>query len=392
VLMSGFFTEHEAKDAIQNPEHLLSIVIDDDGLCLMDNPTHVTSHLSHHYFSSLLLSLSLLLLVPLCKFSSNIYKGQSTTMNLRITHGHYIFLLVVITVVVVGLSNTPAVDAWSPLHKSSTYRKISSLSSTTALQVGVAWNFNHEEQEEEHDYNNIVSSGFMMHRAQVCADSDSCSLEDAQTCLKELLHVQMQCIGSGVLSPSAVCDVGNVDVVADIVDKLRNKIQEESQRLVWVKSGMNIINIVLGVTIVSMILHGLVADPNVPVDSMTLTMIDNDPTRAVVPFLPIEWIWAVRDGYVPTLVSQWFQHGGLVVDSSSYDIKAAPLTPQEWIWTVQNGSFGHLLKENMKYGGLLVDMSYQSETIPLEAKELWWALNGGYLEDVFRHFFRNGGL
>lgn len=302
-------------------------------------------------------------------------------------HVQYFLLLLTVG----SLLSSPT-SAWSPLvDRSSTHRKISSFSSTTtALQVGVAWNLNDEN--EEQDYNNIASSGFMMHRAQVCAESDSCSLEEAQTCLKGLLYVQMQCIGSGVLSPSVVCNVETVDIVTDVVDKLRNKIQNESQRLVWVKTGMNVVNIVLGITIVSMILHGIAADPHVPVDSMALTIMENDPTRVVVPFLPMEWFWAVRDGYVPTMISQLLKHGGLVVDSTTYDIKAVPFTPQEWIWSVQDGSFGYLLEENMKYGALRVDSSYNSETIPLEAKEVWWALNGGYLEDMFRHFFRNGGL
>jgi hypothetical protein len=125
---------------------------------------------------------------------------------------------------------------------------------------------------------------------------------------------------------------------------------------------------------------------------MTFSMMENDPNRAVVPFLPMEWIWAARDGYLLTMVSQLFQHGGLVVDSSVYDVKAIPFTPQEWIWAVQNGSLGYLLEENIKYGALRVDPSYHSETIPLESKEVWWAVSGGYLDVVWRHYFRNGGL
>jgi hypothetical protein len=303
-------------------------------------------------------------------------------MKLRVTCALFLPLLAV------DLSSK-LVKALSPLVSSPSRNRIVSSFSDTALQVGVAWNLvDHGEE----DYSNVASSDFIMHRAQVCADSDSCSLEVSQTCLDELLHVQVQCIGSGVLSTSAVCNVENVDSVADVVAKLRYRIQEESRRLVWIKAGMNVANTILGVFIGSMILHGLAADPNVPVDSMTSALVEFDPNRGVVPFLPIEWLWAARDGYLPLMVSQWLQHGGLVVDSSTYDVKAVPFTPQEWIWAIQNGSFGHLLKENMMYGALRVDASYNSETIPLEFKELWWALNGGYLDDVVRHFFRNGGL
>lgn len=288
------------------------------------------------------------------------------------------------------------------------------MAKNTALYVGATWNL---EEEEEYDYSNIATSNVVMQHAQVCANSDSCSLEEAQTCLDELLHVQMQCIGSGVLSTTALCNIdnminledGTITTVADIVDKLRTKIQRESQRLVWVKTGMNLVNIILGIMVVSMILHGIVADPHVPVDNSNNNSIlsalsspsssggtiimDSDPNRAVVPFLPMEWIWAVRDGYLPLMMTQWFQHGGLVVDVTSYEFKAVPITPQEWIWSIRNGSFGRLLEENIRYGALKVDAaSYTSETIPLEAREWWWAITGGYGNDAMQHFYRNGGL
>lgn len=303
--------------------------------------------------------------------------------------------------------------AWVPsLPASRTASRTASRSSsfktkaTTALSVGATWNLN-DYTTTNNDYNeysnvDVDTSDFMMQRARQCANNimndGTCSLEEAQTCLDGLLHVQMECIGSGVLSTSPVCDVEIYNDTVDIVAKLRSKIQQESQRLVWIKAAMNLFNIALGITVVSMILHGVAADPHVPVDDFfssysSSSMNMNDPTRAVAPFLPQEWIWAARDGYLPLMISQWFQHGGLVVDAAAYsDVKAVPFTPQEWIWAIQNGSFGRLLEENMRYGALRVDSGYVSESVPLNVQEWWWAVKGGYGDDALQHFYRNGGL
>ena len=250
--------------------------------------------------------------------------------------------------------------------------------SPSALHVGISWE----------DYDDAASSDFMMLRAETCANSESCSLEEAQLCLDEILHIQQNCVGSGVLSTSAVCD--NVDLAADVVSKLRRKIEMESKRLAPVKAGLNLVNTLLGFAVVSMILHGIAADPNVPVDSMAGLSLDD--SRAVVPISFQEWVWAIRDGYLPLLVSEWFKHGGFVVDVSAFDTKAVPITPQEWVWAIQNGSFGRLLEENMRYDGLLVDSSYGTETVPLTLQEGWWALRDGYAGTALQHIFRNGGL
>jgi hypothetical protein len=184
-------------------------------------------------------------------------------------------------------------------------------------------------------------------------------------------------MSSAVLSTTGVCE--NVDLAADVVSKLRQKIEIESKRLAPIKAGVNLVNLVLGFAVVSMVLHGIAADPNVPVNS-------------VVPITFQEWVWSVRDGYFNILVSEWFKHGGLAVDPAVFDAKVVSVTPQEWLWTLQNGSFGRMLEENVRYGGLLVDPSYETETVPLTLQEGWWALTGGYGNNALDHFFRNGGL
>jgi hypothetical protein len=273
--------------------------------------------------------------------------------------------------IILSVASIPGSTAFSSTAGSSKiFRPYASLKSE--LHVGIAWE----------DYDDVTSSDFMMLRAEACANSELCPLEEAQVCLDEILHIQKQCVGSGVLSTSAICQ--NVDVTADIVSKLRQKIEVESRRLAPIRAGLNLVNLLLGFTIANMVLHGIAADPNVPVDSM-----------AGISALPItfqEWVWAVRDGYFSLLFSEWFRHGGLLADVSTFDMKAVPLAPQEWVWAIQNGGFGRMLQENIRYGGLLADSSFETETVPLTVQEGLWALTGGYGGTAWDHFFRNGGL
>ena len=82
------------------------------------------------------------------------------------------------------------------------------------LHVGIAWDWNDQDLDES----------FLMQRAQACADSDSCSLDDARICLDDVLHIQSGCV-TGVVTGN-VCD--NVDGVVEVVAKLRQKIANKT--------------------------------------------------------------------------------------------------------------------------------------------------------------------
>lgn len=151
----------------------------------------------------------------------------------------------------------------------------------------------------------------------------------------------------------------------------------------------------LGFYVVSTILHGVAAVPNVPVDAPMISSFGTEAfnTRGVAAILPQEWLWSIRDGYFPSLFSEWLHNGGLVVDTSVFDEKVVAFTPQEWVWSVQNGSFGNMLEENMKYGGLVVDSSFDTEGMtPMTGQDILYSIQGGYLGDAMKHFYRNGGI
>jgi len=247
-------------------------------------------------------------------------------------------------------------------------------------------------EEEEQD-----SNFFLMSRASVCASSDTCSLEENQSYLDAILIAQIDCIGGAMASSnSALCE--NVDVVVDVVANLRQKIEVQRRAIAPVKATVHLVNLVMGVYVVSTIMHGFAAVPNVPVDAPMFSSFDTFTegavnSRGVTTISAQEWFWAIRDGYYPSLFSEWMKTGGLVVDMSGFDEKVVAFTPQEWAWSLQNGSFGNILKENMRYGGLVVDSSFDTEGMtPMNAQDVMWSVQGGYLGTAMQHFFRTGGV
>lgn len=89
---------------------------------------------------------------------------------------------------------------------------------TLPLHVGVALDWNSQQEDES----------FLMQWASECADSESCSLEDAKFCLDNVIRIQSGC-SSGSLVGNSVCD--DVVVAAGIVANLREKIDRETKRL-----------------------------------------------------------------------------------------------------------------------------------------------------------------
>lgn len=263
----------------------------------------------------------------------------------------------------------------------------SSSKTNSALSVGAVWT-------DDSDENNDM---FLMSRATACANSETCSLEEAQNYLDDILMTQMDCLDQTLASSSsALCE--NVDVVSEVVANLRQKIQVERAKIAPVRATVHFANVMVGVYVVSTILHGFAAVPNVPVDAPVFTSFDTVTdgfvnSRGIASILPAEWYWAIRDGYFPSLFSEWISNGGLVVDTSMFDEKVVAFTPQEWVWSIQNGSFGHILEENMRYGGYRVDAAYDNDGMtPMNAQDVLWSIQGGYFGTAVKHFFRTGGV
>lgn len=253
----------------------------------------------------------------------------------------------------------------------------------SALNAGAVW----MDEDAEDTY--------LMSRATACANSETCSLDEAESYLNDVLKAQRDCLDVTIANANrALCD--DVAGAAEVVASLRFKIEAERKRLAPIKAVTNLANVAVGIYVVSAIVHGFAAVPNVPIDVPLYTPFEplaEMNTRGVTSILPQEWMWAIRDGYFPSLFSEWFHHGGLVVDVSAFDSKAVAVTPQEWVWSVQNGFFGNLLEENVRYGGYHVDSAFDTEGMsPLNGQDVLYSIQGGYIGDMAKHFFRNGGL
>ena len=152
------------------------------------------------------------------------------------------------------------------------------------------------------------------------------------------------------------------------------------------------------------------------------------PTPAVlesVAMVPITFqeIWyAIRDGYIDTLVRHWFRNGGLLVGgsfdgvgddvncllstlssrSTSTSTPSFVLSPQEVFWSIHDGYVDDTLFSSTSMSPVLsslqssMDMDGNSigdaVISPFTPQEVWWVVKGGYVPDLVGHWFRNGGL
>jgi len=250
---------------------------------------------------------------------------------------------------------------------------------------------------------------FLMQSAQDCAKSDTCSLEEAIKSYENVMRIQSGC-ASGVLVGSAVCE--NADTSAELVATLRQKVDQGTKRLSALKTGSNLTNISLALIFLSAFVAGTVPiNPDVVPftpqewmwaarDGYLPTMVQHyfqDGGLATVDFAPEttpftlqEWWWSIRDGYLNTMSDQFFQHGGLST-STDYQPESISMTQQEWYWSIRDGYFGGIVEQNFQNGGLATT-DYKTDTLPMTPKEFQMALQGGYIDDMVSHYFHNGGL
>mmetsp|Transcript_12397 Transcript_12397/g.16323 ORF Transcript_12397/g.16323 Transcript_12397/m.16323 type:complete len:224 (+) Transcript_12397:221-892(+) len=172
---------------------------------------------------------------------------------------------------------------------------------------------------------------FLMLKARECALSDTCSVEEAEFYLREVVHVESGC-AAGTLGGKDLCDVG---FAAEIVGNLRTKIEQGKTR--------GISTVVPAATSAAQLLSMTTA-------AILLTVILST-TASGDSFTVQEWFWAAKGGFLSDMLSQYFKYGGLS-PIDYYDAELLPFTLQEW----------------------------------------WWAARDGYLPDLVHHFTVNGGL
>lgn len=216
----------------------------------------------------------------------------------------------------------------------------------------------------------------MMMKADACAHSDTCSIDEAQEYLNEMLHLQSNCV-SGSLTSQSICD--DITVPMEVIGGLRDKIQqgvELSNQGSAFKVGFNPIFITL---------LALYASSG---------MIHNNPDA----FTMQEWMYALQGGYLDDLVSQYVKYGGLSPMTADSASVVLPLTAEELWWSIRDGYLGNMISEYQNHGGFLsmVEEGSNAEdaiaTTSLTTQEWSYALKDGYLREMIEHYMRHGGL
>ncbi|GAX24513.1 hypothetical protein FisN_18Lh067 [Fistulifera solaris] len=162
-----------------------------------------------------------------------------------------------------------------------------------------------------------------LEQARQVAFAPTSSPQEARKYLFEVLHLQTGC-STGFLEDDGVCD--NVQEMADLVAHLRVKANEKVLRREVV----------------------LLASLMMSASAVTL-MAWFMGISHVVPFTPQEWMWAVRDGYLPTLLEQNFKYGGFLVDDPT---DYQPFLWTEWGWSLRDGYVPTMMADWFRNGGL----------------------------------------
>ena len=151
------------------------------------------------------------------------------------------------------LSTTTSAFSVSKFHRSI---RVVSTPSTSSLNVA---SFDNDPTTE----GNVL----WINRAIHCANSESCDLEEAETCLEELSHIKMIDLASE-----------KATAVSEVVASLRRKIedgdsqlQSEIKAISPFQATMGAMNVVAGVYVACALLHDFSAGASIPLDDSVLS-------------------------------------------------------------------------------------------------------------------------
>lgn len=185
-------------------------------------------------------------------------------------------------------------------------------------------------------------ASFIMEQASECAYSDNCSIDDAHTYLEAVVSVQGNC-AANVLTNDAVC--GDADQISEIISLLRLKAEssEAMNMELAASEGEGKFSLIP--------IYAVMAGLTLAV-STTLNH-----GQDVTSFTTEEWFWALRDGYLDTMVSAYLKNGGMVAETSlmdTLDITSVhlPFTSQEWMWAIRDGYVDDMVSAAIRNGGL----------------------------------------
>jgi len=256
----------------------------------------------------------------------------------------------------------------------------------------------------------------LMKKAQLCSNSETCSIDEAEYFLQGMLSVQGGC-AAGTLQSSQICD--DILLPSEIIGSLRDFIKAESQTSPRMELMLQPVFLTLAAAYIA---SGIITSNQLGTDdSFTLQewmyatrdgylgsmlsqffkhggLVSLDNPTKILPFTMQEWSMATRDGYLQNMIPQFLKYGGLTVSDSlsngaliSDSSVVVPFTPQEWAWSIKDGYFGDMLSYNMKHAGLMAD---NTDLVASSFTTQEWATasKDGYLNNMIDHYMRNGGI
>ncbi|KAL3802230.1 hypothetical protein HJC23_001774 [Cyclotella cryptica] len=193
--------------------------------------------------------------------------------------------------------------------------------------------------------------------AALCANSDSCSIDTAESYLREIVRIESAC-AAGTMSGDSICkDVGKVsEVVAGLREKIRQGAKQEVKTF-WQQRQDEFQNLVSSsidsqsnnMTPVAALTQAPIKPAYLAIAALYAVLVvslfqtaNTDPgtLSRVVPFTTQEVWWAIRDGYVVDLMSAWLKNGGLVISDDF--LGTSSLMPQEVWWSIRDGYSSNL--------------------------------------------------
>jgi len=215
----------------------------------------------------------------------------------------------------------------------------------------------------------------IMAKARECADSETCSIDEAESYLQDVLRLQSAC-GSMSLDASYLGVCEDITIPNDIIASLRYKIETTAN------TPANALTIKYMMTPVFASMFAVYL-------ASSIANLNHQP--GVDAFTMQEVWWAARDGYLSDLANQFVKNGGLsTVDLDS--VVVLPFTSDEWMSSMKDGYLGTMMTSNLKNGGLSAVDIDTAAVLPITSDEWMWSIRDGYFGNLMSTYLKNGGL
>jgi len=182
-------------------------------------------------------------------------------------------------------------------------------------------------------------ASYIMNEASACAHSDNCSIDDANNYLEAVVSVQGDC-SANVLVGDAIC--GNADEISEVMALLRAKVEASETVNMELASSQgegkySLIPVYAVFTAITFAVSSSLSH-NANVESFTSQ----------------EWMWALRDGYLDTMVSAFVKNGGFISEMNTFNVDTmhVPFTTEEWMWSIRDGYFDDMVQASFRQGGI----------------------------------------